>query len=192
MRQIITLNNQKVEYTVKTSCRARRLRVTINCAAAVVVTAPYFFPEGAIEKFLLLKSRWIMEKIASARELGPKNFLPGGARSFIKFREEAGALAAGILAKMRQRFNFSHNRIFIKNQRTRWGSCSRRGNLNFNYRIIFLPDGLAEYVVAHEICHLKEFNHSAAFWKLVGELIPDYRERRRNLRNYASCLDHRK
>ncbi len=79
-------------------------------------------------------------------------------------------------------YNFSYNRISIKNQKSRWGSCSSRKNINFNFRLINIPEHLADYVVVHELCHLAELNHAKAFWDLVAIAMPDYRERRAELK----------
>lgn len=79
-------------------------------------------------------------------------------------------------------YGFSIGRVSIKNQRTCWGSCSAKGNLNFNYKIAALPPYLADYVIVHELCHLGELNHSARFWDLVGKSIPDYAKRRAALK----------
>lgn len=73
-------------------------------------------------------------------------------------------------------------KIRIKNQRTIWGSCSSKNNLNFNVKLIMMPDYIIDYVVVHEICHLIHFNHSKEFWKKVEEVIPDYKERRKYLK----------
>ena len=73
-------------------------------------------------------------------------------------------------------------RLAVRNQRTRWGSCSKQGNINFNYKIALLPERLADYIVVHELCHLGEFNHSQAFWDLVAVAIPDHEARRAELR----------
>lgn len=80
-------------------------------------------------------------------------------------------------------YGFRASRISIRNPKTRWGSCSEKGNLNFSYKLLFLPDVLADYIVVHELCHLAELNHSAKFWQLVAKTLPDYKERRKALRN---------
>ena len=79
-------------------------------------------------------------------------------------------------------YGFSYHRIAIKNQRRCWGSCSEHSNLNFNYKIVFLPKALMDYVIVHELCHLAELNHSPRFWGLVGQTLPDYSEARAHLK----------
>ena len=73
-----------------------------------------------------------------------------------------------------QFYKFKLNKVFIKNQKTRWGSCSSKGNLNFNYKIIYLKPELANYLIVHELCHLRQLNHSKKFWALVAQQIPNY------------------
>jgi hypothetical protein len=79
-------------------------------------------------------------------------------------------------------FDFSYNRVSIKNQRRCWGSCSEKGNLNFNYRVIFLPQTLMDYVIVHELCHLAELNHSKKFWEHIARALPEYKEHRNHLK----------
>ncbi|EOT23710.1 hypothetical protein C805_02993 [Eubacterium sp. 14-2] len=81
------------------------------------------------------------------------------------------------------------NRIAIRNQKTRWGSCSSRGNLNFNWRLVMAPKEILDYVTVHELCHLAYLNHSVQFWKLVEQILPDCRERRSWLKTNSMLLD---
>ena len=75
----------------------------------------------------------------------------------------------------------TYNRVTIRNQKGRWGSCSSKGNLNFNYRLHYLPQELMDYVVVHELAHRLEMNHSARFWNIVGQYDPKYREHQKRL-----------
>jgi len=103
-------------------------------------------------------------------------------KSFLKYREEAKGVVVGRISYFNKVYNFKFNRISIKNTKSRWGSCSKKGNLNFNYRIVFLPPDLRDYLIIHELCHLREFNHSARFWALVALALPDYKTLRKKLK----------
>ncbi len=81
-----------------------------------------------------------------------------------------------------------YSRITVRDQKTRWGSCSSSGTLSFNYRLIFAPDIILDYVVVHELCHLTHMNHSRDFWNMVGSILPDYREYRKWLREHGDEL----
>jgi hypothetical protein len=94
-------------------------------------------------------------------------------------RERAGHF----LAHYGPHHGITVGKIAIRNQKSRWGSCSKKGNLNFNYKLAFLSPEVRDYVIVHEICHIKEFNHGKGFWALVGEMIPDYKNLRRQLRS---------
>ena len=82
----------------------------------------------------------------------------------------------------------TYGRISIREQKTRWGSCSSAGNLNFNWRLIFAPESVLDYVVVHELAHRKEMNHSRTFYDIVESILPDYRISRRWLRDHGSSL----
>lgn len=82
----------------------------------------------------------------------------------------------------------TYGRISIRDQKTRWGSCSAKGNLNFNWRLMLAPPRVLDYVVVHELCHRKEMNHSKAFWNEVGTILPDYKELRKWLRDNGNSL----
>lgn len=183
MKVKTTLRGREVEYTMKKSSRARHMRVAVYCDASVVVTAPFDFGEYKIEKFLKEKAGWVLGKIDYFLRLGKTvTRIGGGRREYKKYRDEARAFVRAKIEKINEIYNFSFNKIFIKNHKTRWGSCSKKRNLNFNYKIIFLPEPLAEYVVAHELCHLGEFNHSRNFWNLLSRAVPDYKEMKAQIR----------
>ncbi|MEI6480632.1 MAG: M48 family metallopeptidase [bacterium] len=102
----------------------------------------------------------------------------------LRYGEEARGLALSRLEYFNQFYNFKYGTVRIKAQTTRWGSCSSKGNLNFNYKMALLPPHLVDYLVVHELCHLGEFNHSQNFWDLVGKTIPNYLELRAELKSF--------
>jgi predicted metal-dependent hydrolase len=106
----------------------------------------------------------------------------GTRKQYLLHKEQARILVKSRLEYFNLYYKFPIKKIFIKNQRSRWGSCSSKGNLNFNYKIALLPPELADYLVVHELCHLGEFNHSSAFWALVAETLPDWENRRAALK----------
>ena len=103
-------------------------------------------------------------------------------RDYLRLREEARSLVHARLTYFNAFYHVPLRKIFIKNHKSRWGSCSEKGNLNFNYKIVFLPPELADYIIVHELCHLIEFNHSLDFWTLVSKTTPNHRLLRRRLR----------
>jgi len=100
----------------------------------------------------------------------------------LRYKEEARSLVETRAAYFNNFYNHSWNKITIRNQKTRWGSCSKKGNLNFNYKIVFLPPHIADYIIVHELCHLEQFNHSQKFWNLVAQTTPNYLEIRKELK----------
>lgn len=188
-----------ISYTLKLSKRTRRMRLAVYCDGSCVVTAPTHVSRLVVEKFISQKSKWIlgaMERFSSHSHIifvkkntkerrGRRGRGVGVAREtkeYLETKARALQLATEKIAKFNAHYGFTFSKINIKNQKTRWGSCSRKGNLNFNYKIALLPEKLADYIIVHEICHLGEFNHSRAFWSLVGETLPDYRALRSELR----------
>ncbi|KND47663.1 MAG: putative metal-dependent hydrolase [Parcubacteria bacterium C7867-006] len=97
-------------------------------------------------------------------------------KKYLEHKESARILATQRLEYFNQHYNLKFGKISIRNQKSRWGSCSSKGNLNFNYKIALLPSHLSDYVIVHELCHIGQFNHSQNFWDLVGETLPDYKK----------------
>ena len=104
------------------------------------------------------------------------------------YRKKAEEVIHDRLQFFNEHYDFCYNRVTLRNQKSRWGSCSRLKNLNFNWRLIMAPIEVIDYVVVHEMCHLKEMNHSARYWNLVAETIPGYKEVRKWLKKYHYLL----
>ena len=100
----------------------------------------------------------------------------------IEKREQARRFVENRISHFNKFYNFEINRVAIKNTSSRWGSCSSKRNLNFNYKIIYLRPELADYLIVHELCHLGELNHSKRFWALVKQTIPNYVKVNKELR----------
>ncbi|MCU0653588.1 MAG: M48 family metallopeptidase [Candidatus Pacebacteria bacterium] len=182
MEKEIILNGQKIAYCLITNPRARNLRITIKPGGVVFATKPRFLADRDVEKFLRDKSGWVLKKIS---QLKNRRQIGAGTRAdYERNAETARKVILEKLSKFRTVYAVDFGRVAIRDTKTRWGSCSRKGNLNFNYRVAFLPERLADYVVVHEMCHLRELNHSARFWDLVAVAVPDYRAARRELKNY--------
>ncbi|NQU83338.1 MAG: M48 family metallopeptidase [Parcubacteria group bacterium] len=175
-----------MSYILKKSWRAKKLRISISKKNGVVVTVPWFCSKRTAEQFLNKKSSWVskhLNKITNAKKIKPAFHIPRrDKRTYQKHKEEVREFIKNTLEKYNKFYKYSYNRIFIKNQKTRWGSCSEDRNLNFNYRIRYLPLRIAEYIVVHELCHLHELNHSKRFWVLVEKTFEDYREIEKQLR----------
>jgi len=107
----------------------------------------------------------------------------GSDQDYRQWKGKAGDLVNRRLEFFNTIYQLKWKKVTIRNQHTRWGSCSRKGNLNFNYRLVLLPPHLADYVVVHELCHLLEFNHSPNFWQMIARALPDYAACRRELKN---------
>lgn len=182
MKKHIELNKRKVPYILKVSNRAKRLRLSVYCDGVFAVTTPKKIHLNVIEKFIIKKSQWVLDKLDYFSGFANSFKTKNTKADFIKYKEAAQKLAEAKVNKFNKIYRFKFNRINIKNQKTRWGSCSKRGNLNFNYKIVLLPERLAEYIVVHELCHLGEFNHSRKFWNLVAKTIPEYLEITEDLR----------
>jgi hypothetical protein len=181
MNKKLTIQNQIVEYEIKRNWRSRRIRLTLSPDLVLRISAPHLCSDGFIQNIIKQKADWILKKLDFLAK--KKRIVLTKAQNYDKMKEICRQLVEQKIKEINKEYNFSFNRVAIRNQKTRWGSCSRNKNLNFSYKLIFLPERLADYIVAHELCHLQELNHSRRFWDLVQKNIPDYKERRKELRN---------
>lgn len=175
-----------IKYKIKRSTRARRVRISVSCEAGVIVTAPRRLSAGTVEEFVQAKMTWIKQTLGRLQSNRRDWITPAHVKqeSYAACRARAAKFIRERIALHNSHYQFSYRRVSIKSMTSRWGSCSKHGNLNFHYRLLFLPIELADYVVVHELCHLKELNHSRKFWLLVAQSAPDYKRRRQELRGY--------
>ncbi len=173
-----------IKYTIRNSGRAKRVRLSVFCDGRVVVTTPRGIGLAIIEKFIAEKKAWVLKKLNFLKKVDKKIVRRFSDEDYKKYKNDALQLVKAKVLHYSKIYGFEYNRISIRNQKTRWGSCSRKRNININYRILFLPNKLQDYLIIHELCHLKEFNHSNKFWSLVHNILPDYKELKKSLKNH--------
>lgn len=184
MKREIVLNGDKIEYVLKESGRAKNMRLSVCCEGALTVVAPRWLGVRNIEQFIFQKAAWILRKRKEMKRVQDGSlFFKKTKADYLENKEKARILVEKKLKYFNEFYGFKYNRVCIRNQKTRWGSCSSKKNLNFNFRIVFLPDHMVDYLIVHELCHLKEMNHSQRFWDLVSETICDCKEISRELRS---------
>lgn len=173
---------QPVVYSVRRFRRSRAIRLMVRHDGTVHVSAPIRTSLRLIDSFVARKNDWITAVQAKFLALPRAKVGAGTQAEYIEHKLRALSLVSQRVAYFKAIYGFNVGQLVIRNQRTRWGSCNRRGDLSFNYRIVFLPEVLQDYLVVHELCHIAQFNHSAKFWALVAQTIPDYKTRRRQTR----------
>lgn len=158
------------------------MKLAVYRDGSVVVTTPLGAYERLAERFVHEKSAWLFSRINFFQQHPQQPTARGTRQDYLKYKHAALALLSQKVEHFGRAFGFLYHRISVKNQQTRWGSCSKKGSLSFNYRILFLSEEAQDYIVAHELCHLKEFNHSKKFWALVAQVSPNHKQIRRELK----------
>jgi predicted metal-dependent hydrolase len=212
-----------LDYSVRRSSRARRVRVSVDAERGVEVTLPQRAPARAADEAIMELRPWIDRRLrevervretVAAREgtvpyLGTDLLLhpqPGRTRVHRRgdvlrvpdgdaepalerwYRRQAKTEIAPRLDHAVEQLGTQYTALTIRNQRTRWGSCSTTGAMSFNWRLLLAPEEILDYVVWHEACHLVVMDHSPRFWRLVEYHLPDYQEPRRWLRRHGGTL----
>lgn len=170
---------------VRTSRKTMALQIEED--GQVTVRVPRTVTEAQAEEFARRHGEWILKtrkrvlQNASWRRSYTEAEKQTGKQRLSRKLEERLPLFASVMG-------VSYERVSIRDQRTRWGSCSGKGNLNFNWKLSLVPDEILDYVVVHELAHRIEMNHSANFWREVEKILPDYRERRMWLKENGGRL----
>ena len=171
----------------------RTIELKICTDGHLRVRAPYYMTDAEIADFLNKKSKWIARhqtrmkegQQMKAQEPPVQHLSPQDIRALA---DQAMAVIPDKVRFYAEKIGVDYGRITIRNQKTRWGSCSAKGNLNFNWRILMAPEAVCDYVIIHELCHLVHMDHSERFWKLVESVCPDYRRCRAWLKEQGKSL----
>ncbi len=170
----------------------KTLAIEVKKDLRVIVRAPLFVSNRDIQRFIAEKSTWI-ERTISRIEARNQQEKKNPTQKYTA--EEIHSLADKALEVIPKRVEYyakimcvTYGRITIRNQVSRWGSCSAKGNLNFNCLLMLCPAEVMDYVVVHELCHLKEMNHSKKFWSEVSRFCPEYEQHKRWLKEYGNEL----
>lgn len=179
----VLLEHGPLTYQLRKRRGGRHLWLRISADGAVLLTLPQRLAKSEADKFVQSKAGWIQKHLERVKHLRPQRI--SKEESMTKYRHYKGyarALALERLAHFNDFYRLAHGKISVRNQSSRWGSCSRENNLSFNYRIALLPRELADYIIVHELCHVREHSHQTRFWKLVAQTMPNYQAHRLALR----------
>lgn len=171
--------------------RRRTLGLEVKGDGRVIVRAPMLLPEREIRRFVDSHRDWIEKqknKLALRRENAPEKLSEEEIRLLCR---EARRRVQASLERYAPLVGVSYGRVAIRRQKTKWGSCSSKGNLNFNCLLALAPPEVLDYVVVHELCHRLEMNHSPRFWAQVRRVLPDYEKPRRWLKENGNRLMER-
>lgn len=168
----------------------RTISLEITSSKQVIVRAPWHMSESEIERFVKEKERWLTKHLQKQIETEQEVQAVGGfteqeIKNLTRLAKQIIPEKVSYYARL---MGITYGRIAIRKQKTRWGSCSREGNLNFNCLLMMAPPEVLDYVVVHELSHRLEMNHSKRFWEQVEKILPDYRQQRKWLKENGNQL----
>jgi predicted metal-dependent hydrolase len=166
--------------------RAKRYVIRVRDDGSVRVTIPRWGSKREATAFCLSQHAWIVEQQRGLLAQAHRRPLP--LAEMRRLRDRATSELPARLLELANRFGLTVRKISVRNQRRRWGSCSRTGHICLNWRLVDMPGWVRDYVLIHELMHLKRMDHSRSFWKLVAAACPDYEQARRWLRQQAEGL----
>lgn len=170
-------------YEIIRSAR-KTISIRITAEGKVIVRCPNRMKATDIQKYVERKQGWIEAHLAAL----PPRAAPFTSQQLADLRRRAAEVIPERAAFFASKMGVAHGRITIRSQRSRWGSCSSKGNLNFNCLLMLTPPEVIDYVVVHELCHRIEMNHSPRFWAQVERILPDYRTQKEWLKQNGSPL----
>jgi predicted metal-dependent hydrolase len=202
MRSVELSTGRTVDIPIRVSPRSKRPKIVVDGRRNAQIVVPPRTPAGVVDRMLVDHREWLERELAKpARPFtlglqrddgvwigGVLRPLPEVARLDSWYRGRAREETLRIVEREADRIGVSYSSIVIRDQRTRWGSCSPRGTLSFNWRLVMALKDTLRYVVVHELCHRLEHDHSAAFWRLVAAQCPTYRDEKAWLDEHGAEL----
>ncbi|MBO4901381.1 MAG: M48 family metallopeptidase [Lachnospiraceae bacterium] len=173
---------------IKSNRKTMSLEITKDLK--VRVRAPKYVSKRRIRDFVASRMDWIVVNLDKMRQKQESlaALKPLSKEELQALADQAMEVIPGKVAQYAALLHVTYGRITIRNQQTRWGSCSAKGNLNFNCLLMLTPPEVVDYIVVHELCHRLEMNHSKRFWAHVASLIPDYRQHEKWLKENGPSL----
>lgn len=171
-------------YTVKRSRRSRNVRIAVHSDGSVVVSAPFRVGDEYVAKVVEAKREWIEKSVVKFQKMSVGLRLEKETVD----RHEFGRLANDRIDLWARKMDVWPRKVSVRRNRSRWGSCSRSGNISINIILGHLPEKFLDYVIVHELCHLVHHNHSKSFWSLVGIYAPDFNSLKTELKKYGYLL----
>ena len=172
MASKIMMDPEIGEVTFRKSARSRSMSIRVHPVKGVSVTVPYMVPYAVAQLFFQARRNWVIATIAKQKDKLSNVHMPSE-EEIEDLRKKAKAQLPPRLALLAQRYGFVYNRVSIKHNASNWGSCSSKGNINLNINIVRLPLVLQDYVLIHELCHLRHQDHGHAFHLLLEHLLTD-------------------
>ena len=182
------LSNAEINIVYVKSVRARRLSISIKPFKPVRVTFPVRVSQKRAQEFLQSNIEWVKKAIIKIKELERQR--PNRIDLPQIDRKQAKIILTAKLKLLADKHKFSYNRVFIRNQKTRWGSCSSKNNISLNINLVRLPQELQDYVILHELVHTRIKNHSKKFWSELNNYAAESKKMAKELRKHSLNLFH--
>ncbi len=202
MKKLIILKSKNntmfsVEYKIIRSNR-RTYSIHLDDLGTVLIRTPLHTTNHEVERIIIEKQYWItghLIKLKERQQNKPVNnytesqYLSIKKRYIDAAKEYIPKRVAHYVSHYSSIIPNNYQRITVRDQKTRWGSCSSKGTLSFNWRLMLAPPTILDYVIVHELCHLAHMNHSSKFWECVHTILPDYKERKKWLKEHGYELN---
>lgn len=172
--------------------KRRTVGISVKPGGEIIIRAPRLLPHAAVLSFVYQKTDWILSAYDNQKDRAPLTVDEPKDNATLalekRYRDAAREYIPKRVEYYHQFTGGDYEKIAIRDQKTRWGSCSANGTLSFNYRLMLAPPRVLDYVVVHELCHLTHMNHSKEFWDMVASILPDYKEYRKWLKDNGHTL----